>query len=103
MTLKWAGSNRIMPLSSDGNPDPNRDTMEGRAVKHEGNGVMEQHDTGRRLTPTQLAIRDRCEQLPKRLQRSIDQFRQSVDLPPLWAGMTGSVRPGAARQARAGA
>lgn len=58
-------------------------------MKPEGNVVMEQHDGGSRLTPTQMAIRDRCGQLPKRLQRSIDQFRQSVDLPPLWAGMAG--------------
>jgi hypothetical protein len=86
MTLKCAGGGRIM-ASPGVHPDANRETMEDKAVKDEGNVVMEQHNVGSRLTPTQLAIRDRCGQLPKRLQRSIDQFRQSVDLPPLWAGL----------------
>lgn len=38
----------------------------------------------KRLTPAQRDIRDRCDKLPKRLRRSIDQFRTSVGMVPLW-------------------
>lgn len=46
--------------------------------------IMQRDDEDKRLTPTQKEIRARCEQLPKRLQRSIDQFRTSVGMVPLW-------------------
>ncbi len=41
-------------------------------------------DEDKRLTPAQREIRDRCDKLPKRLRRSIDQFRTSVGIVPLW-------------------
>lgn len=44
-------------------------------------------DDDKRLTPTQREIRDRCDKLPKRLRRSIDQFRASVGMVPLWGSM----------------
>lgn len=47
--------------------------------------IMHRDDDDKRLTPTQKEIRARCEQLPKRLRRSIDQFRASVGMVPLWS------------------
>lgn len=41
----------------------------------------------RRLTPTQREIRDRCGNVPKRIRRSIDQYRVARGMVPLWDDM----------------
>lgn len=44
-----------------------------------------QHDPGTsRLNAVQQDIRARCEKLPRHLRRSIDAYRQSVGMIPLW-------------------
>ena len=59
------------------------DLEDDMVVVPKGNDIM-QKDDDKRLTPTQKEIRARCDQLPKRLRRSIDQFRTSVGMVPLW-------------------
>lgn len=41
-------------------------------------------DIDRRLTEVQRAIRARCDKLPQHVRRSIDRYRQSVGMVPLW-------------------
>jgi hypothetical protein len=44
-----------------------------------------QHDeASRRLTDVQLRLRARCESAPRHVRRSIDRYRQSVGMVPLW-------------------
>lgn len=50
-----------------------------------GNSEDRQHDeAARRLTDVQLRLRARCESAPRHVRRSIDQYRQSVGMVPLW-------------------
>ena len=41
-------------------------------------------DIDRRLTAVQRSIRARLERLPRHVRRSIDTYRQSLGLVPLW-------------------
>ncbi len=49
-----------------------------------GTDTMTNDDNDKRLTPTQRAIRDRNNNLPKHLRRSIDRYRVALGMPPLW-------------------
>lgn len=45
---------------------------------------MTQGDEGERLTAAQLDIRARNERLPRHIKRSIDRYRVSLGMVPLW-------------------
>lgn len=46
--------------------------------------AMMPKDEGNRLTPIQKDIRDRNAGLPKHVRRSIDRYRTSLGMVPLW-------------------
>lgn len=49
-----------------------------------GNEDRQTDAAGGRLNAVQQDIRARCEKLPRHLRRSIDAYRQSVGMVPLW-------------------
>lgn len=59
-------------------------TEDDMVVMTKGTDIMPKEDDDKRLTATQREIRDRNANLPKHVRRSIDRFRVSCGMVPLW-------------------